>query len=395
MPQSFPAIILLACGLMSIVPIRFWTTCDSGSDLPRLPGPHSSVQLYSIWARSFGGLFEIKGALFHPDIIIAPDHAAGLVWAEGDDWHRQRKILSPAFSQESVKGMTPAIYDLVLLDFSSKNGRTPNIVHYVSACTLDIIGMVGLSHSVSSTNSGDESDAAQISASLTHLVNAGLRQLAFIATVVVRAIPIVTCAPLLLLHNQGVVKSIVERIGQKILDRERTGNGSKGERESKDIIGLLLQARRGSQETLTDTHLLDNVPSPLALLGGHETTASSITFTLWELARQPAIQNRLRAEIQKLEFLDAVVKEAPQTERVALRDDIIPLSRPRPPTLPHGWSGLLTFCDGRRNCVGWRLGVFEFKIILATLVRLIVFLDTGVMVEKKVSPRQGEKLCTY
>lgn len=29
---------------------------------------------------------------------------------------------------------------------------------------------------------------------------------------------------------------------------------------------------------------------------------------------------------------------------------------PSPNELPHGWSGLATFCDGPRNCLGWRLG---------------------------------------
>jgi hypothetical protein len=30
---------------------------------------HAATQMYSIWARSFGGLFKIKAALFHPDIV--------------------------------------------------------------------------------------------------------------------------------------------------------------------------------------------------------------------------------------------------------------------------------------------------------------------------------------
>ncbi|KAJ6588672.1 hypothetical protein B0H19DRAFT_895567, partial [Mycena capillaripes] len=86
---------------------------------------HAATQMYSIWACSFGGLFKIKAALFHPDIVIPTNHGAvhhifansdvyikwpafrppiknmlgkGLVWAEGDDWHRQRKMLSPTFS---------------------------------------------------------------------------------------------------------------------------------------------------------------------------------------------------------------------------------------------------------------------------------------------------------
>ncbi len=212
---------------------------------------------------------------------------------------------------------------------------------------------------------------------------------------------------------------------------------------------------------------------------GHETTAGSLSFTLLELARHPEVQQRLREEIrtvgrdlnyddvQRLEFLDAVVKEgyvhlpcsssvsvqltvhhacslrlhpaSPQTERVALRDDVIPLSKPirtpsgetlssvrikagqvfhipfttmhvnpavwgpsaarfnparwltpggvpPPSELPHGWSGLVTFCDGPRNCIGYRLAVFEFKVILATLVRSLEFAETTACVVEKISP---------
>ncbi|KAL0959633.1 hypothetical protein HGRIS_011335 [Hohenbuehelia grisea] len=191
---------------------------------------------------------------------------------------------------------------------------------------------------------------------------------------------------------------------------------------------------------------------------GHETTAGSLNFTLFELARRPQIQARLREEIlshgrdlsyddlQKLEYLDAVVKEglrlypaSPMTERVALEDDAIPLSKPvrgmdgrmirhlrvhkgqvfhipfttmhtnpqvwgpdadifnpsrwlekggvpPPNELPHGWSGLVTFCDGPRNCIGWRLAVFEFKVILASLIRSIEFHDTLAVVQQKIAP---------
>ena len=57
------------------------------------------------------------------------------------------------------------------------------------------------------------------------------------------------------------------------------------------------------------------------IMVGHETTAGSLAFTLLELARNPAVQQRLRDEIrtvgrdlnyddiQRLEYLDAVVKE--------------------------------------------------------------------------------------
>ena len=41
---------------------------------------------------------------------------------------------------------------------------------------------------------------------------------------------------------------------------------------------------------------------------------------------------------------------------------------PPPSELPHGWSGLVTFCDGPRNCIGRNLAYVEMKIILARLL---------------------------
>ncbi|KAJ7668018.1 cytochrome P450 [Mycena rosella] len=514
MHQSLYAVTVLAlCVVLCIVFVKYWVAKDS--DVHRLPGPspsiaswlwghellvfqHAAAQMHSIWARSFGGMYKSRARYsIRTFQIIATDHAAvhhifansdlyvksavfrplimnilgkGLVWAEGEDWHQQRKILSPAFSPESVKEMIPTIYECaerlernlsnLILDSASKDGQTLKIEHYLSACTLEVIGMVGLSHSFSaqSTEPNPDSDAAQIHASWEDLIDMGLRPLAFLAPLIVRAIPALAWAPLPLPHSQGAVKRIVDRIGQKIIDRERGELKDKYANQeetaptsgSRDIISLLLHAKQPGNDAhgaLTDTQILDNVFS----LAGHETTTTTLTFTLWELARQPAIQDRLRAEvlshgrnlsydnIQKLKFLDATVKEglrlhpaSGQTERVPLQDDLIPLSTPvdgigatlrikkgqlihipflslntsphawgpnasvfdpgrwleesDPASRPHGWSGLLSFLDGPRNCIGWRLAVLEMKIILATLIRSIVFLDTGVVVEEKISP---------
>ncbi|KAJ7223677.1 cytochrome P450 [Mycena haematopus] len=480
-------ILLIALGVLATYVLihAFLTSTPEQGDIHRLPGPsgsisswiwghellvfqHPATQMHSIWARSFGGLFKIKAALFHPDIIVATDHSAvhhifansdlyvkspafrppiknllgkGVLWAEGDDWHRQRKILGHAFSAESVREMTSAIYECAERLEAPSTSSAPSL----------------FSHSFSAQSASHDdihSDAAQIRASWTNHVDVGLKPFAFLAPIVVRAIPAVAKAPLPLMQSQGIVKTIVRRIGHKILKREQSvfdkskcSTGSEKTEDcpsqGKDIIGILLRGQFGK---LSDEQILDN-----ECMVGHETTAGSLAFILWELARQPAIQNRLRAEvlsyrrdlsyddIQKLEFLDAVVKEglrlhpaSPQTERLALQDDVVPLSeslpgigatfrvkkgqvihipftpmhtnpavwgpsaavfnparwlQPRDPaSLPHGWSGLLTFCDGPRNCLGWRLAVLELKIILATLVRSIVFSDVGVHVEEKISP---------
>ncbi|KAL1706309.1 cytochrome P450 [Schizophyllum commune] len=88
------------------------------------------------------------------------------------------------------------------------------------------------------------------------------------------------------------------------------------------------------------------------LLAGHETTANALSWAFFELAQQPDIQSRLRAEIrsvriskeaphltaeaiQAMPYLNAVVKEILRfhspvysTSRTATQDDVIPLERP-------------------------------------------------------------------
>ena len=45
-----------------------------------------------------------------------------------------------------------------------------------------------------------------------------------------------------------------------------------------------------------------------------------------------------------------------------------------------GWSGLFTFSEGPRICVGMKLALFEYKAILTTLTRSFQFHDTGVAI---------------
>jgi hypothetical protein len=95
----------------------------------------------------------------------------------------------------------------------------------MALCSLDIIGTVALSHSFSaqSVHPNDlHSNAAQITSSWTEHVNHGLKPFAFLAPIVVRAIPTVTRAPLPLMQSQGIVKTIVRRIGRKILEHEQS-----------------------------------------------------------------------------------------------------------------------------------------------------------------------------
>lgn len=91
------------------------------------------------------------------------------------------------------------------------------------------------------------------------------------------------------------------------------------------------------------------------MLAGQETGSNTLSFALYELARHPHYQNRLRAEIRAMErvvhergsatftsfdldgmpFLQALAREVlryhpvvPHNYRQALKDDVLPLSKP-------------------------------------------------------------------
>jgi len=188
------------------------------------------------------------------------------------------------------------------------------------------------------------------------------------------------------------------------------------------------------------------------MLAGHETVAKTLAFALWELAKQPEIQRRLREEvteayeaatargnedltpgdIENLRLTNAVVKEALrrhaaaiELQRIAWKDDILPLTRPMvglsgkvyphlpvpkgaiayvscwgynlnpdvwgPDAMefrPERWlesssektetplgmyGNMLTFSAGGRSCIGWRFAVAEIQAFLVTLIREFSF----------------------
>jgi cytochrome P450 len=70
----------------------------------------------------------------------------------------------------------------------------------------------------------------------------------------------------------------------------RRASGERGH----DILSLLLDAQDEGGDTLTDQQIRDEVMT--LMFAGHDTTTSTISFMFYELARNPAIVERLLAE---------------------------------------------------------------------------------------------------
>lgn len=81
--------------------------------------------------------------------------------------------------------------------------------------------------------------------------------------------------------------------------RRATGEGGE------DVLSMLLEARDQSGERFTAQELRDQLMH--LLFGGHDTSSSTMSFLLYELARNPGVRDRIVAE------LDAVLGGSPPT----------------------------------------------------------------------------------
>jgi cytochrome P450 family 110 len=183
-----------------------------------------------------------------------------------------------------------------------------------------------------------------------------------------------------------------------------------------DILSMLIDARDEQGQPMTDVELRDELIT--MLVAGHETTATSLSWTFHQLLQHPEVLTRLKNELQtaanggsvtlqsisKLEYLDATIKEAQRLTpivplvgrllhepmRIGGRDlpagvvaapciylthrraDIWPNPERFDPTRfltkrPSPYE-FFPFGGGNRYCLGAAFALYEMKIVLAQVL---------------------------
>ncbi|KAI9059020.1 cytochrome P450 [Trametes sanguinea] len=345
--------------------------------------------MYEEWAEQYGPVYRVPAPFGSTRVILTDPKAIahfyahetftyvqtklsrvaienlfgrGLLWAEGESHKRQRKAISPAFSNVAIRRLTSVFYDSVYKLKSSWDTQlatvdtvTIDVQKWMNHVSLDSIGIAGFSHDFGSLE-GKYSSVADV-----------FDKMGFIKPNIISAFtiifgnffPILWKIPTPMRRLQQQLNKAMEEIATVLLEntrREMKGLGEKGH-EEKSIIGLLIKAedtdsslRMSQEEIMAQMKVL--------ILAGYETTSISLTWALIELCRKPEKQARLREELKEqfpnsdptweqltngagLHYLDAVVHEilrlhAPlaMTSRMAAKDDVIPLSQPL--RLPNG-----------------------------------------------------------
>ncbi|PVG01578.1 cytochrome P450 [Serendipita vermifera] len=333
----------------------------------------------------------------------------GLLFAEGQDHKRQRRIMNPAFGTMHIKEMTKVFVDKSnelrnALNLLTPPGVAPSegsdnewipveMLAYLSCTTLDIIGMAGFNYSfgalktlvgktakksISNTTTNqmkqevinhndaeldsDEIDAEHhdpLSGAISRTIdstNGGFALLLLLKMYIplFRLINFDSRSRLIrksrVIINQ-IGKSIVKERKSAIAEENESGLDRRG--GAGDLLTLLIKANladNGDGKTgdrkLSDEEVMNQIPT--FFLAGHETTSTSTAWTLISLACNPAVQDKLRAELLEvptdhptmeqlnaLSYLDMVVRESLRyhsvvtgTVRVASQEDVIPFEKP-------------------------------------------------------------------
>jgi cytochrome P450 len=201
----------------------------------------------------------------------------GLLTSEGEFWLRQRRMMQPIFHRNRIANYASTMTDCATrLVQSWKPGQQIDIHDAMMRLTLQIVGKTLFHADV-------ERDAPRVGESLQVLLEHAFdfRRL------------LITPYWLPTRRNRQAHRAVREltQIIDQIIELRRAANSDSG-----DLLSLLIQARDEDGSPMTTQQLRDEALT--LFLAGHETTASTLSWTWWLLAQNPRVEQQLHAELE-------------------------------------------------------------------------------------------------
>ncbi|KAJ7055969.1 cytochrome P450 [Mycena amicta] len=384
--------------------------------------------------------------------------------AELDPHKRQRRVMNPAFGVAQIRALTEIFMDksVQLRDIWStqiaeqggaSSGSTIEVSSGLRKMTLDVIGRAGFGYEFDALEAhGKPNELNRAFGDLFHSPHTTLYATMRLTQ---SAFPILKLLPLPGGNALNSARTRMYTIGSEIIKKSKANLAAQADSEQdpvktlvgrRDLLSILLKANTSAglpqSQRLSDEEVISQIPA--FFLAGHETTSSAISWALHALSLNKPAQTKLREELlgvgtdnptldelNALPYLDQVVREALRvhapvvfTLRMAMADDVLPLSKPvvdkqgrehwslpipkgqiihlpiwavntsteiwgedalefRPErwdnipetasAVPGVWANLFTFFAGPHNCIGFRFSLAELKALLFTLIRAFEF----------------------
>ncbi|PVG01579.1 cytochrome P450 [Serendipita vermifera] len=277
----------------------------------------------------------------------------GLLFVEGNDHRRQRRIMNPAFGTVHIKEMTKVFVEksnelcnaLKLLSATASSSKSSEewapaeMLSYLSCTTLDIIGMAGFNYSFGALRTLINNTAKKTSSAIAtpqikietstedgpvelNSADAKGQNEDPLASALSRTLDATTTGspifqllkvyfPIFRLFTfdrrtriNNKSRAIIHKIGKEIVSErkqaiyEEKSSGMDQAGGTKDLLTLLIKANLaddGTDRKLSDEDVMNQIPT--FFLAGHETTSTSTAWALFSLACDPAIQDKLRSEL--------------------------------------------------------------------------------------------------
>ncbi|XWW96138.1 hypothetical protein V2A60_004109 [Cordyceps javanica] len=276
----------------------------------------------------------------------------GLVTSEGDEHRRQRRSMMPAFQFRHIKDLYPVFWDksreVVQAMTRTLDGGAEGrlyVSHWASLATLDIIGMAAMGRDFSAVRDPDNKLVRQY----TRVFEGQSLLRVFLVLGTVLPQWLIEELPVPRIREFRDAMRAIRSVCQELIDEKRAKlraqkRDAAAAADDVDILSIALESGQ-----FTDEGLQNQLMTFFA--AGHETTSVSLTWAVYALCLNPAMQARLRAEVRanlpsvndgaaaravtsadldRLPYLNAVVSETlrlypsvPLTGRVAMRDTTV------------------------------------------------------------------------
>ena len=281
------------------------------------------LQPFSRLVAEYGPLFQVRLPLGHRLVMVAHPDAVeqvlrsgrenyvkgsvydgtrlllgqGLVTSEGDLWRRQRQLANPAFRPAKLQQYLAVMADCTAQLVNGWCAADPadplDALREMSRLTLAIAGRTLFGLDLAQQR---ERAAAAFGAALAAIGRRGPASL---------QVPLWLPTPANLRFRR--ILRELDAMVYEVIERFRAGQA---ENADHTLLGAYMNSRDpATGASMDDRQLRDEVIT--LYLAGHETTASVLSWALYQLSRHPDIQARVRTEVDAL-----LTDEVPSLEQL-------------------------------------------------------------------------------
>ncbi|XP_033748162.1 cytochrome P450 4F4-like isoform X2 [Pecten maximus] len=222
----------------------------------------------------------------------------GLLISDGKKWERNRRLLTPAFHFDVLKPYVPIynkVFDIFLdkLDEASNSGQSIEIYHRVGLATLDTLLRCALSYEDNVQEQGSKNPYVNAVRILTNISLKRIMEPWLHPDILFKMSP----SGRKYFKHAKYVHDFDERIIQE-RKQALAADPSLITRRRRDFLDILLTARDENGTGLTDREIRDEVDT--FLFEGHDTTASSLSWAIYSLSKNPEEQQKVYEEVTKV-----------------------------------------------------------------------------------------------